>query len=65
MTLPKTPDGKMKNLDNSATTMWRVPTSHCPNKHEHKITGSTRRYYCAECGVWWWREGWGTNHNYF
>jgi hypothetical protein len=57
MNLPKTPDGNMKDLDNSVTTMWHEPKQ-CPNNPEHKITGSSRRYYCADCGVWWCREGW-------
>lgn len=47
------PDGKCSDLPEGATTMWDEKLMFCPNNVFHKITGSTRKVYCAECNVWW------------
>ena len=53
------PDGKTKDLDFGVTTMWPETEFTCYENPDHEITGSTNRRYCYECGVWWWREGYG------
>jgi len=54
------PNGKLKDLpDNGGTTMWVETLTFCPNNVFHMVTGSTRRIYCSECKVWWWRKGYG------
>lgn len=51
------PDGSIANLpDNGGTTMWGETEIICPNSLEHNITGSSHRYYCCECAIWWWRQ---------
>ncbi len=52
MKLPK-PSGNVKDLDYSTTTMWEEKELHCNKKSFHKISGSTRRVYCYDCGVYW------------
>ena len=58
-TLAKQPDGLTYDLEDGATTMWVEPKHACPNNPNHDITGSTRMMYCYQCGIWWYRGGWG------
>lgn len=51
--LPKKYDGKVKHLPESVTTMWEEKTLRCPNYASHKITGSSDKVYCYDCGIWW------------
>lgn len=54
------PDGKLKDLpDTGGTTMWNEKLIFCPNNVFHQITGSTRKLYCPECGVYWKRPNYG------
>ncbi len=53
------PDGITKDLpDNGGTTMW-AENATCPKSDSHETSGSSSKIYCYECGVWWWREGYG------
>ena len=51
--LPKKPIGKISDLPFAITTMWYEGGLICPHDDSHKLTGSTRKVYCYECGVWW------------
>ena len=47
------PDGKFVDLPD---TTWDEIDYLCYENPDHNITGTTKRLYCAECGVWWWRK---------
>jgi len=51
--LPDRPTGHTDNLDGLVTTMWNEHEYKCPVSCNHTITGSTRRMYCAVCGIYW------------
>lgn len=53
--LSPTPDGQTKDLDGCAVTMSHALDLKCPNSDKHLIIQSSMRYYCYECGIWWWR----------
>lgn len=57
--MPNNPDGQTRDLPYTVTTMWYESDKQCPKDASHEIKGSSRRYYCYDCDVWWWREGYG------
>lgn len=54
--LSKEGDGEIVAIDGSGTTMWQENTINCPNNKDHELTGSSRKIYCHECGIFWVRK---------